>query len=69
MSTYYMILLGRKLGTSSEGWPSQKACKLISKHTPDTTQCCWRAHKYATKPPQRLFQLLRMHPRHTADTD
>jgi len=34
MSTYYMILLGRKLGMSNEEWPSQKGCKLISKPYP-----------------------------------
>ena len=34
MSTYYMILLGRKLGMSNEEWPSQKGCKLISKCYP-----------------------------------
>ena len=31
MSTYYMILLGRKLGMSNEGWLKGKGCKLISK--------------------------------------
>ena len=39
-------LLGRKLGMSNEGWPSQKGCKLISKPHLDTPK---RAHRYATK--------------------
>lgn len=30
----FILLLGRKLGMSKEGWPSQKGCKLISKPHP-----------------------------------
>ena len=58
-------LLGRKLGLSNEGWPSQKGCKLISKPYLDTPK---RAHRCATKV-TALFQHLHRGPRHTVDTN
>ena len=58
-------LLGRRLGMSNEGWPSQKGCKLISKPHLDTPK---RAHRCATKV-TALFQHLHRGPRHTVDTN
>lgn len=64
------FLLGMKLDMKKEGWPSQKSFKLISKlhprHSPMQPR---RAHRYATKKPQKLFQHWCICPRHTIDTN
>ena len=45
----HIVLVGRKLGMSNEGWPSQKGCKLICKlhprHAQESSQICYKNNR------------------------